>query len=174
GDDVVEEICRQASQSGVCSAANLNSPGQIVIAGHRAAVERAVQLAKEKGVKRAVMLAVSAPFHCELMRPAALRLEPYLNEIEFRDLEVPLVTNAEASILTLGAEARRCLIAQVDSPVRWSESIKLLVDRGVTTFVEVGPGKVLSGLIRQISRESRLLNVEDSQSLDASLAALER
>jgi len=174
GDDVVEEICRQASESGVCSPANLNSPGQIVIAGHRAAVERAVLLSKEKGVKRAVMLAVSAPFHCELMRPAALRLEPFLNDIEFRDLQVPLVTNAEASMIESGAEARRCLIAQMDSPVRWSESIKLLVDRGVKTFVEVGPGKVLSGLIRQISRESRLLHVEDSQSLDASLAALER
>lgn len=172
--EVVEDICREASELGVCSPANLNSPTQIVIAGHHAAVERAVLLAKERGVKRAVMLPVSAPFHCALMKPAAARLEPVLNEIEFRDLAVPLVTNAEASIIQSGSEARHCLIAQVDSPVRWTESIRLLIDRGVSTFVELGPGKVLSGLIRQISRESQALNVEDAQSLDASLAALKR
>jgi [acyl-carrier-protein] S-malonyltransferase len=173
-DDAARRICLEAAELGVCSPANLNSPGQTVIAGHRSAVERAIELAKRRGVKRAVMLAVSAPFHCELMAPAAARLERVLEEMSFSDLSVPLVTNVDARIIKSGGEARDGLLRQVASPVRWSESVKLLLEQGVGTFVEVGPGKVLSGLFRQIDRECRVLNVEDPPSLDATVAALER
>ena len=170
--ETVRSICAEASSRGVCAPANINSPNQTVIAGHRPAVERAVESAKAKGAKRAVMLAVSAPFHCELMKPAADRLAALFDETVFSDLKVPLVTNVDAELITCGATARDALLRQVASPVRWSESIKLLLDEGVTRFVEVGPGKVLSGLVRQISRHCQILNVEDVQSLDATAAAL--
>jgi len=165
-------ICAEASSRGVCAPANLNSPNQTVIAGHRPAVETAVELAKANGAKRAVMLAVSAPFHCELMKPAAERLAALFEQTAFADLTVPLVTNVDARLTTCGAGARDALLRQVASPVRWSESIKLLLDEGVTTFIEVGPGKVLSGLVRQHSRQCQMLNVEDEQTLEATAAAL--
>ena len=171
--EMVRAICAEASSRGVCAPANVNSPNQTVIAGHRPAVERAVELAKEKGAKRAVMLAVSAPFHCELMKPAAERLAALFTGTEFSDLKVPLVTNVDAELITCGNEARDALLRQVASPVRWSESIQRLLDEGVTRFIEVGPGKVLSGLVRQISRQCQVLNVEDVQSLEATVAALE-
>jgi len=171
--EMVHSICAEASSRGVCAPANVNSPNQTVIAGHRPAVERAVELAKAKGAKRAVMLAVSAPFHCELMKPAAERLATLFTGTEFSDLKVPLVTNVDAKQITRGAEARDALLRQVASPVRWSESIQQLLDEGVTRFIEVGPGKVLSGLVRQISRQCQVLNVEDVQSLEATVAALE-
>jgi [acyl-carrier-protein] S-malonyltransferase len=168
----VRAICAEASSRGVCAPANLNSPNQTVIAGHRPAVEAAVELAKTRGAKRAVMLAVSAPFHCELMNPAAERLAALFEQTAFADLSVPLVTNVDARLTTCGAGARDALLRQVASPVRWSESIKLLLDEGVTTFIEVGPGKVLSGLVRQHSRQCQMLNVEDEQTLEATAAAL--
>jgi len=170
--DTVRAICGEASSLGVCAPANINSPNQTVIAGHRPAVERAVELAKAKGAKRAVMLAVSAPFHCELMKPAAERLAGLFEATEFSDLTVPLVTNVNAELITSGTGARDALLRQVASPVRWSESIKLLLDKGVTRFIEVGPGKVLSGLVRQNSRQCEILNVEDVESLNATAAAL--
>ena len=168
----VSAICSEASSRGVCAPANINSPNQTVIAGHRPAVETAVELAKARGAKRAVMLAVSAPFHCELMKPAAERLAAVFEQTAFDDLKVPLVTNADARLTTCGAGARDALLRQVASPVRWSESIKLLLNEDVTTFIEVGPGKVLSGLVRQHSRQCRILNVEDEQSFEATAAAL--
>jgi [acyl-carrier-protein] S-malonyltransferase len=168
----VRAICAEASSRGVCAPANLNSPNQTVIAGHRPAVETAVEVAKAKGAKRAVMLAVSAPFHCELMKPAAERLAALFEQTAFADLSVPLVTNVDARLTTCGAGARDALLRQVASPVRWSESIRLLLDEGVTTFIEVGPGKVLSGLVRQHSRQCQMLNVEDEQTLEATAAAL--
>jgi len=168
----VRVICAEASSRGVCAPANLNSPNQTVIAGHRPAVETAVELAKANGAKRAVMLAVSAPFHCELMKPAAERLAALFEQTAFADLTVQLVTNVDARLTTCGAGARDALLRQVASPVRWSESIKLLLDEGVTTFIEVGPGKVLSGLVRQHSRQCQMLNVEDEQTLEATAAAL--
>ena len=171
--EMVRAICAEASSLGVCAPANVNSPNQTVIAGHRPAVERAVELAKAKGAKRAVMLAVSAPFHCELMKPAAERLAALFTGTQFSDLKVPLVTNVDAELITCGNEARDALLRQVASPVRWSESIQRLLDEGVTRFIEVGPGKVLSGLVRQISRQCQVLNVEDVQSLEATVAALE-
>ncbi|HJQ70450.1 MAG TPA: ACP S-malonyltransferase [Blastocatellia bacterium] len=169
--DKVNALCHEASALGVCAPANINSPGQTVIAGHKSAVEHAVSIAKEKGIRRAVLLAVSAPFHCELMKPAADRLAPVLDEIEFLDLNVPLVTNVDARMTTSGAEARAALIRQVASPVRWSDSVRLLVDQGVTRFVEIGPGKVLSGLIRQIDRDCDILNVDSPETLEEAIAA---
>ena len=173
GGDVekVYELCREASALGVCAPANINSPGQIVIAGHRSAVEQAVRVAKEKGIRRAVLLAVSAPFHCELMKPAAERLAPLLDGIEFFDLNVPLVTNVDAEVITSGQEARQSLVRQVANSVRWSDSVKVLLERGVTRFIEIGPGKVLSGLIRQADRNCEILNVENPETLEQAVAA---
>jgi [acyl-carrier-protein] S-malonyltransferase len=170
--EAVESICSEARALGVCAPANINSPNQTTIAGHRPAVERAVEIAKARGAKRAVMLSVSAPFHCELMRPAGEKLGAVFQNIAFSDLSVPLVTNVDAQLITRGNEARDALLRQVASPVRWSESIKRLLDEGVTRFVEVGPGKVLSGLVRQINRQCQILNVEDAQTFESTAVAL--
>jgi [acyl-carrier-protein] S-malonyltransferase len=161
------EICNEAQQGDVCTPANINSANQIVIAGHSAAVDRAIALLKERGIRRAIKLKVSAPFHCALMMPAQERLAADLEKLEFHDLRMPLVTNVDAAAITSGAEARDALVRQVSSPVRWLESIELLSQEGVGTFVEVGPGKVLSGLVRQINAGARCLNVEDSASMNA-------
>jgi [acyl-carrier-protein] S-malonyltransferase len=166
------EICNEAQQGDVCTPANINSANQIVIAGHSGAVDRAIELLKERGIKRAIKLKVSAPFHCALMTGAQERLAVDLERLEFRDLRMPLVTNVDASAISKGAEARDALVRQVSSPVRWLESIELLLQEGVTTFVEAGPGKVLSGLVRQIARDARCLNVEDAASLGAARDAL--
>ena len=170
--ETVQAVCLEASEHGVCAPANINAPRQTVIAGHKAAVERAAELARQRGARRTTMLSVSAPFHCDLMKPAALRLEPVLAETEFADLSVPLVTNVDARIITKGIDARDALIRQVASSVRWSESIARLIEQGVTQFVEIGPGKILSGLARQAGSEAVVFNVEDMQSLDRTAAAL--
>jgi [acyl-carrier-protein] S-malonyltransferase len=171
--ETIEAVCREAAASGeVCSPANVNSPDQIVIAGSAAAVERALPLLKERGAKRAVMLKVSAPFHCALMRPAQERLAADLEAVEFGDLSVPLVTNVDAALILEGARAKESLVRQVSAPVRWRETIDLLTARGVDTFVEVGPGKVLAGLVRQTARSARCLNVADAAGLEAARAAL--
>ncbi|HVM74684.1 MAG TPA: ACP S-malonyltransferase [Candidatus Saccharimonadales bacterium] len=166
--DVVE-VCKQAAQGEICSPANLNSPDQTVISGHAGAVKRAVEIASQKGAKRAVMLAVSAPFHSALMMPAQERLEKDLKATAFAELQVPLVTNVDADTIRSGEEARSALVRQVSMPVRWEESMRLLLDEGVNTFVEVGPGRVLTGLMRQIERSVATLNVEDEKSLTATL-----
>ncbi|MDT5270767.1 MAG: [acyl-carrier-protein] S-malonyltransferase [Acidobacteriota bacterium] len=171
--ETVEAVCKEAAREGeICSPANLNSPGQIVIAGSAAAVERALPLLKERGAKRAIPLKVSAPFHCALMLPAQERLAADLDGIEFKDLSVPLVTNVDAAVIRTGAEARASLVRQVSSPVRWRESVELLSREGVGLFVEVGPGKVLSGLVRQTAPQARAVNVEDAASLEAALNLL--
>jgi [acyl-carrier-protein] S-malonyltransferase len=171
---VVEEACAEAAQGEVCSPANLNSPKQIVIAGNAAAVDRALEILKSRGVRKAVKLNVSAPFHCALMLPAQERLEKDLREIAFGDLSIPLVTNADAKLVRDGAAARDALVRQVSSPVRWSESIELLVNaHGVNTFIEVGPGKVLAGLLRQIAPEARAASVGDAAGIAAARVALE-
>lgn len=167
----VAEICRKAADGKVMPA-NLNSPDQTVISGAAAAVKTAVEQASAAGAKRAVMLPVSAPFHSELMRPAQERLEKDLRTTQFNDLKVPLVTNADAGVITSGSEAREALIRQVTLPVRWEESIRELIDQGATTFVEVGPGRVLSGLLRQIDRSVHSLNVEDLKSLKTAVDRL--
>ena len=162
---VVTDACKRAADHQVCSPANLNSPEQTVISGHAGAVKRAVEIASQLGAKRAVMLPVSAPFHSALMVPAQQRLEKDLRAVQFSTLKMPLVTNVDADTVELGDEARDALIRQVIMPVRWEESIRLLIDEGVNTFVEVGPGKVLVGLLRQIERSVGASNVEDEKSL---------
>jgi [acyl-carrier-protein] S-malonyltransferase len=166
---VVADACKRAAEGEVCSAANLNSSEQTVISGHAAAVKRAVEIASQLGAKRAVMLPVSAPFHSALMAPAQDRLAEDLKKTEFAPLHVPLVTNVDADTIESGAEAREALIRQVTAPVRWEESVHTLIDDGVNTFVEVGPGRVLTGLLRQIERSVAALNVEDEKSLAATL-----
>src|SRR5215472_5151461 len=167
----VEALCGEAAQGEVVSPANLNSPGQIVIAGHTTAVQRAVELAKTRGAKRAVMLNVSAPFHCALMKPAGDRLAVDLDGLPVGEPAAPLVNNADARIVHSPDAIRDGLKRQVTAPVRWAESMKRLLDEGVDLFVEVGPGKVLSGLMRQIDRNAKCLHVEDSASLKELLAA---
>ena len=161
----VEEGCAAAAQGDICSPANINSPGQIVIAGDAAAIDRAIPILKERGAKRAVKLNVSAPFHCALMKPAQDRLAADLEKISFSDLTVPVVTNVDAKPVIRGEDARESLVRQVSQTVRWLESVEFLINQGVQTFVEIGPGKVLSGLVRQINRDVRCVNVEDAASL---------
>jgi [acyl-carrier-protein] S-malonyltransferase len=150
-EGALDSVLEQAAQGEVVAAANFNSPDQTVIAGHAGAVNRAIALAKAAGARRAVLLPVSAPFHCALMRPAQERLREDLDATEFRDLERPLVCNWQARELRTGAEAREALYRQVSSPVRWVESIRFLADRGVAQAVEVGQGSVLTGLLRGIA-----------------------
>ena len=153
----------------IVSAANFNSPEQTVISGEAAAVERAAQVCKERGAKRVVMLQVSAPFHCELMQSAQDRLAELLKAVEFATPRVPVAVNADAKLVTDAALLRDALIRQVTGAVRWVESVRLLIAQGTTAFVEVGPGKVLSGLMRQIDRSQKYFNVEDEASLDRAL-----
>ena len=166
---LVADICKRTADGQVVSPANLNSPEQTVISGHAAAVKRAVEIASASGAKRAVVLPVSAPFHCDLMMPAQKRLETDLRAAAFHDLRFPLITNVDAEVVTSGEEAREGLIRQVCLPVRWEDSIREMIERGANTFVEVGPGRVLSGLLRQIDRSVRCFNVEDPASLEATL-----
>ncbi len=170
----VEQVCRDAAQGEVVSPANLNSPGQVVIAGHAKAVGRAVELAKARGAKRALMLNVSAPFHCALMQPAADRLAADLDAVDFHDPQPPLVNNADADVVKRGVTARDALKRQVTSPVRWEESIRRLRQEGADLFIEAGPGKVLSGLLRQIDREAASARVEDAATLEETLRAIVR
>jgi [acyl-carrier-protein] S-malonyltransferase len=174
GSEVVVGACaRAAAETGaVVSAANLNSPEQTVISGAAAAVERAAALAKEAGAKRAVMLPVSAPFHCALMQPAQDRLAQDLRRLSFSAPKVPIVTNVDAVLVTEAEPLRDALIRQVTGSVRWVESMRVLVEQKPTHFIEVGPGKVLCGLMRQIDRSQTALNVEDEASLEKALAAL--
>ena len=164
---VVLDACKRAAEGQICSPANLNSPEQTVISGHAGAVKRAVEIASQLGAKRSMVLPVSAPFHSALMMPAQEKLEKDLSATEFADLQVPLVTNVDADSIRQGEEARSALIRQVTMPVRWEESMRMLLDEGVNTFVEVGPGRVLTGLMRQIERSVATLNVEDEKSLQA-------
>jgi [acyl-carrier-protein] S-malonyltransferase len=168
----VQSVCERAARGQVVSPANLNCPGQIVIAGHREAVERAIPLAKEAGAKRAILLQVSAPFHCALLKPAEERLSLDLDKIPFSDLGCPLITNVDAEPIRTAAEARSGLKRQVSRPVRWEEIVRRLLDEGVTTFVEVGPERVLLGLIKSVDKSVTMLNVEDEKSVENVFAAL--
>jgi [acyl-carrier-protein] S-malonyltransferase len=170
--DKVAAACAQAAQGEVVSPANLNSPDQIVISGHTGAVERAMEACKAAGAKRALRLPVSAPFHCSLLEPTVAPLARAFESIAFNDLEVPLVTNVDADVVTTAAQARDALLRQVPAPVRWEESVRRLIALGCNTFIEVGPGKVLTGLLRQIDRNQTGLNVEDPASLEKVLSAL--
>lgn len=170
--DAVGDICGDAAQGEVCEPANINSPEQIVISGHAAAVERAVKLASERGAKRAILLPVSAPFHCSLMKPAQERLAADLGSLQFSQPQFAVVANVYARPVEDAESAREALIRQVTGSVKWSESMQLLVARGVQTFVEIGPGKVLCGLMRQIDRSKKCLNIEDEASLGKTMEFL--
>ena len=161
----VEAACTDAANGEICSPANINSPSQIVIAGSSAAVDRACDLLKERGAKRAIRLNVSAPFHCALMMPAQERLASELAKLNFGKYDFPVVHNVDAEAARDEGSVADKLTRQVSSPVRWLQSVELLRREGVETFVEIGPGKVLTGLLRQIDRDARGLNVEDSESL---------
>ena len=172
GLDKVSEICRDAAQGEVCEPANINSPEQIVISGHAAAVERATKLADERGAKRAKLLPVSAPFHCSLMKPAQDRLAADLRALNFRKPSVPVVCNVDAAFVDDGEHSRDSLIRQVTGSVKWNESMRLLFSHGIQKFVEVGPGRVLCGLLRQIDRSRVCLNVAEEASLQKTLGNL--
>ncbi|HUM07142.1 MAG TPA: ACP S-malonyltransferase [Terriglobales bacterium] len=168
--DKVNGICQDASQGEVCQAANINSPEQIVISGNAGAVGRAIQFAAERGAKKAVSLPVSAPFHCALMQPAQDRLAVDLHALKFRTPSRPVVCNVDASLITEAEAARDALVRQVTGSVQWDPSVRLLIDKGIGTFVEVGPGKVLWGLMRQIDRSKTTLTAGDEASLQKTLA----
>jgi [acyl-carrier-protein] S-malonyltransferase len=160
----VEKLCEEAAAGEVLSPANFNCPGQIVIAGHLKAVQRAIEKVKQNG-KRAVLLPVSAPFHSPLMKPAGARLEKALEEISIKDLNLPVVTNVEAEINTSKEKVKALLVAQVSSPVRWEESMRRMIEEGVEQVLEIGPGKVLSGLMKRIDSTVGTGNLEDLQTL---------
>jgi [acyl-carrier-protein] S-malonyltransferase len=168
----VAQACRDAAQGQIVSSANMNAPGQVVIAGHTAAVDRAVEACRAAGARKAVRLAVSAPFHCALMAPAQQRLAIDLARLPFRNPAIPLVNNADARIVRTAEQCREGLVRQVSAPVRWQEGVELLARQGVTTFVEVGPGAVLSGLVNRIARGVKVAHVGDPASLEKTLAAL--
>jgi [acyl-carrier-protein] S-malonyltransferase len=170
--DKVSEIAADAAQGEVCQAANLNSPEQIVISGNTGAVGRAVRLAHERGAKKAVSLPVSAPFHCSLMQPAQDRLAEDLRGLSFAHPSRTVVCNADAAVVSSSEAARAALIRQVTGTVKWEPSIRLLIDQGASLFIEVGPGKVLWGLMRQIDRSKTCLSVGDKASLQKTLAQL--
>jgi [acyl-carrier-protein] S-malonyltransferase len=165
----VVAVCKDAAQGEICSPANINSPEQVVISGNTAAVERGAKLADERGAKRAKLLPVSAPFHCALMKPAQDRLESDLNKLKMQRPVYPLACNVDASLVTDEMRARSTLVAQVTGAVQWDPCMRLLIAEGVQTFVEIGPGKVLCGLMRQIDRSKTCLNVGDEASLNKTL-----
>lgn len=165
--DVLEDICREAAQGEVVSPANFNSPGQIVIAGSTAAINRAIEIAKGKGFRKAMLLPVSAPFHCAMMKPAADRLAAVLDAITVSDMILPVVANATALPNAAKDQVRSLLVTQVCAPVLWEQSVTKMVEQGVTRFVEIGPGKVLCGLVKRITKEAGLANIEDLAGLQA-------
>ncbi len=160
----VEKLCQEVSSGEVLAPANFNSPGQIVIAGHTKAVERAVERVKQEG-KKAVLLPVSAPFHCSLMKPAGERLKKALAEVSVSDLKIPVITNVEAEVNTSRDRVKELLVAQVSSPVRWEESMRKMIGKGIEQVLEIGPGKVLSGLMKRIDSRVETKNVEDLKTL---------
>jgi len=167
--DKVAQACADAADGEIVTPANLNAPGQVVIAGHAGAVARAGERAKALGAKRAIPLAVSAPFHCPLMKPAEMRLAPDLRALAANDPSVPVVANVDAEPKRTAAGAIDALIRQVSSPVRWEDVVRRLAGDGATTFIELGPGSVLAGLIRKIDRGAAVASVEDEAGLEAAL-----
>ena len=161
----IEKACNDAADGQVCSPANINSPNQVVIAGDSDAIDRACELLKERGAKRAIKLNVSAPFHCSLMMPAQEKLAEDLGELKYSSFEFPIVHNIDADVNSDETQVAAALTMQVSSPVKWLQSVQKLIAEGVTAFVEVGPGKVLSGLVKQIDKNVRILNVENSETL---------
>jgi [acyl-carrier-protein] S-malonyltransferase len=164
---VLEDICREAAQGDVVAPANFNSPGQIVIAGHSGAVGRAIEIARGRGFRKAMLLPVSAPFHCTLMKPAAERLAGELGTVTANPMKLPVVANADAAPNTDNGRVKELLVAQVCAPVLWEQSVNAMVAHGVVKFIEIGPGKVLSGLVKRITKEVGTANIEDIAGLKA-------
>jgi [acyl-carrier-protein] S-malonyltransferase len=162
----VAALCREAEDGEVVSPANLNAPGQVVVAGHAGAVDRVVARCRDAGAKRTVPLQVSAPFHCSLMAPAAERLGPVLESVRFDDPRVPIYANVNAKPVVRGESARRALIDQVTAPVLWHPLVEAMIADGVDTVVEVGPGKVLSGIARRIRRDLAVMSVSDPEGVE--------
>lgn len=171
-DNDVIECCKNAAGHGIVDPVNFNCPGQVVIAGEVKAVERAIELCKEKGAKRAMLLAVSAPFHSSLLKPAGEKLAIELEKIKFNKMNLPVVANVNAQYINDCSLVKELLIKQVSSPVLWEKSVRTMIDDGVDTFVEIGPGKVLSGFVKKINKEVRSFNVDDLDSLNKTMAEL--
>lgn len=167
-----QAVAAEAAQGEVCTAANDNAPGQVVVSGHKAAVERAIEIAKTRGARRALLLPVSAPFHCPLMQPAADKMAEALETAEIRAPFVPVVANVTAAPVASPEEIRRLLVEQVTGAVRWRESVEKMVELGVTTFVECGAGKVLSGLVKRINRDAATVSIETPDDVEAFLKML--
>lgn len=170
--EAVRELCSEASSAGIIEPANFNCPGQIVIAGEIKAVEVACEIAKAMGAKRAIQLAVSAPFHTSMLKPAAEKLEAELNNVVIGDIKIPVITNVTAQYVGDKSELKEILKKQVMSSVLWEDTVRLLVKDGVDTFIEVGPGKVLSGFVKKVDKNLKVLNVEDMASLNKTIEAL--
>ena len=164
--DAVREICKTASEKGIVEPANFNCPGQITVAGEIAAVEYACELAKEQGAKRAMLLPVSAPFHCSMLKSAGEKLKAELTKVRISDLQIPLITNVTADYVKDCAEIKDLLVRQVSSSVLFEDSLRRMMADGVDTFIEIGPGKALSGFVKKISKEVAIYNVEDLASLE--------
>ncbi|MBA5865739.1 MAG: ACP S-malonyltransferase [Nitrospira sp. CR1.3] len=171
--DIVKEVCREAASIGVVQAANFNSPGQVVIAGEKAAVERAIEIAKSKGCKKAIPLPVSVPVHTPLMQAAADRLAHDLAAVRWSDLQVPLINNAEAKTVKRATDIAASLVRQLPASVLWEDSIKAMARMGATTFIEVGPGAVLTGLIKRILPDAVTMNVNDPKSLETTMKSVQ-
>ncbi len=172
GADEVKEACKKASDIGICEPANFNCPGQIVISGEKVAVEKCCEICKEMGAKRALPLAVSAPFHCSMLTGAGEKLEKELENIEMGEMEIPVITNVTADYIKDKADIKPLLVKQVSNSVRWEDTIRRMISDGVDTFVEVGPGKALSGFIKKISKDVAIYNVEDIASLEKTIEGL--
>lgn len=168
----IEKTCLEAAKNGIVAPANYNSPGQIVIAGEKNAVEKAMELAKAGGAKKVIPLAVSVPSHCALMRKAGERLAQELEKTALKDLSIPIVNNADAKYLRTVAELKPSLIKQISCPLYWEDSIQAMAADGYDTFIEIGPGKVLSGLVKRIAKDAKVLNVEDQKSMSETLSAV--
>jgi [acyl-carrier-protein] S-malonyltransferase len=172
GPEEVEACCTEASITGVCEPANYNCPGQISVSGETEAVDKCCEIAKEKGAKRAVKLAVSAPFHCSMLIGAGEKLAKELESVEVHDMQIPVITNVTADYVKDKSEIKDLLKRQVSSSVKWEESVRRMIEDGVDTFIEVGPGKALSGFVKKISRDVAVYNVEDMASLEKTLEGL--
>ena len=170
-EDVLE-TCRKAAAKGIVEPVNFNCPGQIVIAGEVAAVNEAIKIATEKGARRAMLLNVSAPFHCSMLKPAGELLSKELENVDVKVMNIPVVTNVTGKIIESEADIKDLMIRQVSNAVLWEDCVRTLIDKGVDTFIEIGPGKVLSGFIKKIDKTVRILNVDDKTSLDNTIAAL--
>lgn len=170
--DTVIECCREGSAEGIVEPANFNCPGQIVVAGEVKAVEKVIELCKMKGAKRSMLLPVSAPFHCSLLKPAGDKLAAELGKIRLGDMKIPVIANVTAEMMTDAAMVKDLLIRQVSSPVRWEDSVNIMLKNGVDTFVEIGPGKTLCGFVKKINKDVRMFNIEDIESLDKTLSEI--